>query len=367
MATLNHAANLFQVGINQAVNLMLANRARTTMVQGHMGSGKSTLLKILAKRLPNHIPTYFDGTTKDLGDMSLPILSTVDTDGYVKFVPNEELGIHLGKPVILMFDEFGKMNPAVKNATLRIMQEREFAGYKLHKDSIVFCTTNLGAEGVGDVLPPHARNRMTILKMRKSTNVEWIEDFAIDAGIDPILMACVQDKPEWFQSFEDVKDPKDNEAIYHPMDKSRTSFVTNRSLHAASDWLLVRDQFDTASLQAALIGTIGAKAAAELTSFVTIGDQMPSLDSIKKSPLTATIPSSPVACSMVCYRTLSTIERNWSDSWMDYLVRMPREYQMMFAMQVRRKEYQRQSEIMTNSKYMKWCLENNFAFNADKK
>jgi energy-coupling factor transporter ATP-binding protein EcfA2 len=364
---MSNAAQLYQVNLTQACQLMMANRKRTTLIEGHMGSGKSTLLKMLSQKLPKHVPVYFDGTTKDLGDMAIPSLQTIDEQGFVRFIPNEELGIHLGKPVILMFDEVGKMNPSVKNACLRIFQEREFGSYKLHPDSIVFGTTNIAGEGVGDLLPPHARNRMTVVRMRKSTNVEFIEDFAIPNGLDPALIAWCADKPELFVSYEDVKDPKDNVYIYHPLDKSRTSFVTNRSLHSASDWLLVRDQFDDTALTAALIGTIGAPAAAELATYVRTHDQLPSIDEIKNDPHGARVPTSPIASAMVVYRTLSTIDRSWMDAWMDYSSRLHPELQMMFAQQVKRPTYNKQSDVMTNGKFTAWCLANNFAFAADKK
>lgn len=367
---MTNVAKLYEVSINQCANLMLANRKRTTLVQGHMGTGKSSILKLLGKRLPTHKMVYFDCTTKDLGDMALPVLSSVDTEGCVRFIPHEELGIHLGVPVIVMVDEFGKANPAVKNALLRFMLEREFAGYKLHPDSIIFATTNIGSEGVGDLLPPHARNRITMLRMRKADTEEWVEDFAIPAGVDPIMIAFVLDdryKNDLAMSFEDVDDPKNNEYIYHPKDKTRQAFFTWRSAEAASDWLKVRDQIDQTSLTAALIGTIGNKAAAELASFVAVGDQLPSLESIKKTPQTADIPTSPVAASMVVYRTLSCVDRSWLDAWMDYLVRLPRELQVMFAMQVKKNNYPKRDAVMSNAKFTKWCLDNNFIAAADKK
>jgi hypothetical protein len=161
-------------------------------------------------------------------------LQTIDEQGFVRFVPNEELGVHLGKPIILMIDEFGKANPAVKNAMLRIILEGKVGTYELHPDSIRFATTNLGAEGVGDLLPPHARNRMTILTARKPSNMEWIEDFAINAGIDHTLLGWVKDNPNLFQSFEDIKNPTDdrgnptNPYIYHPQ-VPMAAFVTPRS------------------------------------------------------------------------------------------------------------------------------------------
>lgn len=157
------ATSMYALSLDQIANaIKVGGSKRTVLVQGHMGTGKTSLLKMLARDLPNHIPCYFDCTTKDLGDISIPSLQTIDEQGFVRFVPNEELGMHLGKPIILMIDEYGKANPAVKNAMLRLMLEH----HGVHTDSVIFATTNLGAEGVGDLLPPHARNRITVLTAR---------------------------------------------------------------------------------------------------------------------------------------------------------------------------------------------------------
>jgi hypothetical protein len=39
-----------------------------------------------------------------------------DGSGFVRYLTNEELGIHNNKPIILLIDEYGKANAAVKNA-----------------------------------------------------------------------------------------------------------------------------------------------------------------------------------------------------------------------------------------------------------
>lgn len=366
MAT-NTATELYALNLSEAQSLIRASGKRTVLMQGHMGTGKSSMLWALAKLMPGHAPCYFDCTTKDLGDITIPQLQTLNEQGYVRYVTNEELGVHINKPIILMIDEFGKANRAVQNALLRLMLERKIGSYTLHADSIVFATTNLGSEGVGDLLPAHARNRLTLLKTRKPTNVEWIEDYAINAGIDHTMIAWVADNPHLFQSFEDIKAPADNEYIFHPGDPSRVSFVTPRSLEAASDWLKRRVGLSDKALMAALIGTMGPKGASDLNAYVRVADQLPTLESIKKEPDVAKVPNAGAASCMVIHRTLACIERSWMDAWMDYMVRMDKESQNMFAMQVRRSTYGKQGEVMTNKKFTAWCLANNYVFTADKK
>ena len=80
------AEQLFAQSIDECAESILATGNKvTTLVQGHMGTGKSSILKMLAKELPEHVPCYFDCTTKDLGDLMLPkILSDGDTDQFVQ-------------------------------------------------------------------------------------------------------------------------------------------------------------------------------------------------------------------------------------------------------------------------------------------
>ncbi len=173
---MNSAIQMYALGLDQiATSILNGGDKRTILVQGHMGTGKSSLLTTLSRDLPKHTPCYFDCTTKDLGDITIPKMNQLDTADYVSYATNEELGAHHKTPIILMIDEYGKANPAVKNALLRVMLERKIGGYELHPDSLVFATTNLGAEGVGDLLPPHARNRITVITARKPDNMEWIE------------------------------------------------------------------------------------------------------------------------------------------------------------------------------------------------
>jgi energy-coupling factor transporter ATP-binding protein EcfA2 len=362
----NSAIAMFDLTLQQTTDLIKAvGNQRTVLAQGHMGVGKSSILKMLAKTMPNHAACYFDCTTKDVGDITIPRLQTMDEQGYVSYVPNEELGLHLNKPVIIMVDEYGKANRSVQNAMLRLMLERKLGGYTLHPESIVFATTNLGAEGVGDILLPHARNRLIVVRVKKPDNLEWME-WAVNNDIDPTLIAYAKDNPQIFYSFEDVKDPADNEHIFHPK-AQRAAFTTPRSLHCSSDILKQRHLLDDITLTAALMGAVGERTAMDLMAYVKVSDQLPSPDSIKKDPLNAKVPESATATAMVVYRALATIERNWVDSWVTYMRRLDRVAQGLFANGVRRDNYEKRDFVMQNSSFGAWALENNDLFVADKK
>ena len=363
----NQAQQMYALSLDQCVTAIRAvGHERTILLEGDLGNGKSSTLPTISKELPDHIACYFDCTTKDLGDITIPNIAKLDDGtGYVTYLTNEELGAHNHKPIILMVDEFGKANPAVKNALLRLLLERKIGSYTLHPDSIVYATTNKGAEGVGDMLPPHARNRLTVVRVRKSTNMEWIE-WGINAGVDHSLLGWGKDNPQLFASFEDVKDPDENPYIFHPQ-QQRAAFVTPRSLHAASDILHKRHLFDDQTLTSLLMGTIGDRGAMDLMAFVKLSDQLPSRESTKNDPMGAKVPDSAGATCMVVYRALSSMEPDYIDPWMDYMQRLDTEAQGMFANGVRSEKYSKRSMVMTNKKFTQWATQNTYMFAADKK
>jgi len=356
--------NLYASSIDEIVDLLMSvGGKRTVVIEGDMGIGKSTLLKILKKKLPDHVACYFDSTTKDLGDLFLPNINGADK--CVSFLPNEQFGIHLGKPLILMLDELGKANPSVKNALLVVMLERMIGNQHLPEGSIVFGTTNLGAEGVGDLLPPHARNRIVTVRMRKPNAEEWIGNYAINNGVHPSVMGFVKEFPQVMQSFTEVSNPEDNPYIYHPK-RQANAFCTPRSLECASDILHQREHLTDDTLTGALMGTIGERGALDMMAFVKLADKLPTLESIKTDPSNALVPDSASAVCMVVYRALSTIERDWVDAWLTYMKRLSAEAQGMFAMGVKPASYAKRSLVMQNKQFTKWAIDNNYMFASDK-
>lgn len=347
------------ISLNEAAKLVksVGDKA-TVLIEGHMGSGKSTILKILGEQLPDHVTSYFDMTNLDLGDLMLPAVQHEYRE--TEFYPNALFGMRHGKPGIYMFDELGKASRPVQNAVLPILLERRVGAQRLQPGSVVFATTNLGTEGVGDMLQAHARNRMVVVSMRKPTADEWIENFAVNAGIMPEVIAWVRETPQVMHGFEDVEKPSDNPYIFHPKEQ-RSAFVTPRSLEKASDVLKMRHLLEEDTVIHALKGTVGERAALDLRSFVQLADKLPAWTSIVADPVKCPVPSNPAAVVMLVFTAVSRIDKDNLDAWMEYLSRIPKEAQALFCHHAM-KAATKATMVATNKKFTAYAIKNQYMY-----
>lgn len=366
------ALNTMALNFDQTSNLIChVGHERTILAEGHMGIGKSSMLASIGKQLKeikgrDYSLFYCDCTTKDVGDIMIPVIQELDDSGkFVRFVTNEELGVHVNKPVVIMLDEFGKCNRAVQNALRRLMLERKVGMYALHEDSIVFATTNLGAENVGDLMEAHKRNAVISIRMTKPTAEEWIINFGVPNNLHPAILGFANEYKNAFHSFEDVEDPADNPYIFHPREE-RLQFVTPRSLHACSDILKHEEHLDKQTIRAGLAGAVGVAAGNDIMAFVSMVGQLPSLDSIKQDPMSAVVPTQSAPIIMTVTKVLGAMDRELIDPWMKYIRRLPREAQAFFGRSALHRDYKQQKIVTQSAEFGEWSRENAQMFTADK-
>lgn len=317
----------------------------TVLVQGELGTGKSSILKALADKYPDHHAAYFDITTRDVGDFMLPSLG----DGVAQFLPNSELGFHTGKPVLLMLDEIGKASKIVMNACLRLMLERKMGEYALPPGSIVFATSNLSVEGLGDNIPAHARNRITTLKMRKPTAPEWAE-WAINNDIEPVVIGTALEFPMMLDTYENYDRPELNPYVNDPR-TVRTAFVTPRSLEKASHVVRHCKILGDEILTQTLIGTIGERAALDMVAMIKLDMDLPMWSDVIAAPLSTPIPQSAAAACMLIAKACMKVNKDNVDAWMQYLSRMSAEAQGLFCRLVTRNQSPTRTMIVNNKAF----------------
>ena len=343
------------VSLQEAVDLIAAIGSSVTVVmQGHIGTGKSSMINPIGDvvGIPPERRFYYDCATKQAGDVSVPELHTVDGRRVVTFVPNEELGFGTTEPVLVMVDELGKSDKGVLKSMLRFLHEHQVGPYKLPQGSIVFATTNLGQEGVGDLIPAHGRNRVDVIKVRKPTATEWVENFALKNNISPIVITAALEYPTMFQSFEEVEDPRNNQYIYHPK-MPLAAFVTPRTLHKASDILKATEHLPDGVRTHALMGVVGEAAALDIMTLARLDETLPRWEDIVSNPESTKVPDRGVAQVLLANKAIMNVEPETIVPWMQYCQRMPKEVQALFGRGVMAGE--KMSFVVKIAEFTKWA------------
>ena len=336
----------------------------TIIGQGEPGIGKSAMLKVLEKQFPDYETAYIDCTLLDLGDFALPYTEVVDNklsgvNKVTKFAPNARFKMHEGKPVIVMLDEIGKAMKAVKNVLLTLMLEHRIGDHYLPDGSIVFGTTNLLTDGVGDMLEAHARNRVAFVTVRKPNADEWIE-WAISNDVSPEVIAWVKQFPHALESDTDPAQ-RDNPYIFNPTRAGSGAVVTPRSLEKASHIAKQRAELGDALTISLLTGTIGESAARDMQAFFTVVDKLPSWESVINDPKGAKMPDDTIAKCIMVFSAISRVEKDTLSKWMTYVQRMDMEWQALFATSVM-KSPTKQAFCVVNKEFKDWALANQWLF-----
>lgn len=339
------------LSFTQVQNLIAnAGDKRTIIVEGENGIGKTALFHAI-KSMPkfsNHIAVDpVDCTQLSDGSVWMPDLDR--ENGVSRELPNErfgvsknnQLGVNGARPILVMLDEIAKAPQFIKNVLAPIIYERRVGNYHMPEGSVVFCATNLSTEGLGDSIQAHLRNRLVFVKMRKPTAEEWINNFAIPRGINANVTAFCHNYPQVFDSFIDYekggkyegKDmSKDNGYIFNPR-SMQLAYASPRSLNAASDILDACDGVvDDDTLEAALIGTLGATTAEALGSFVRFGRDICSYDRVIKDPKNAPMSDNPTAQLVQVFQFVSRVaDRTEAEAVIEYVWRMRAEMQSIFC------------------------------------
>lgn len=356
MSTINFGTT---VTLKQAAQLIAACPNNRFFLQGEPGIGKSSILPAIVNslmsstRLDYHA-SYVDVSQLDLGDIGYPAM---DHESRVaRFYPNARFGVHTGKPVVIMLDEFTKGMDPVKNMLHPLLEvsNPRLGDIPLPEGSIVFLTGNLSSDGVGDSLKAHTRNRITTLHVRKPDADEWLE-WAVNNDIEPVVMAWVRQFPHAMSSYlDDGQD--ENPYIYHPK-KMQPSFVSPRSLALASRIVAQRDSFGSDALIAGLKGTIGEAAARDMEAFIAYQDQLPTWESIINSPQSATVPDTAGACAVLVFGAIAKVDKQNMNAFMKYLGRFEAEWQAAFAIAIA-KNPAKQAVAFSSPAFADWCQKN---------
>lgn len=342
------------VTLRQAAQLIATTPKVHYLLEGEPGIGKSSVLPMILALLDGYVGSYSDVGNMDLGDVACPIPDHQSRT--MRYYPNARFKITEGKPVVIMLDEFTKGSAPVKNMLHPLLESKapRLGDMLTPEGTITFLTGNLSTDGVGDSLPAHSRNRITVLRVSKPSADEWLA-WAADNDIDPVIMAWVRAYPHALASYTDGGQ-ESNPYIYNPR-KVQKSFVSPRSLEHASDITKARDKNDPDAVLTALAGTIGEAGAKDLEAYIAHQDQLPAWKAIITDPKNAVVPTSPAACSILAYSAIQKVDSETITPWMEYLERMDHEWQAVFIINLA-KHAERQKIGLKSQSFRDWVFKN---------
>lgn len=282
------------ITLSQAATLIAnVGHNTTVLLRGQPGIGKSSLLRTLETQFPDYDPCYIDVANLDLGDLGMPV---IDKDEYVTaYAPSARFGLGRSntKPKLIMLDELGKGPRPVLNMLLPVILERRLGDVELPAGSIVFATTNLDTDGVGDNIPAHAYNRMTVVRVSNPTPDEWLQ-WASTTDVAPEVMAFAKEYPQVFDCYADLDEKDNNPYIFNPRNGQTRAFCSPRSLEKASNLIKARTALGDALLPA-LAGTLGESGARDMEAMVHLADRTPRFDEVIRKPAKCKLPDGPGA------------------------------------------------------------------------
>mgnify|MGYP003630679953 CR=1 FL=1 len=310
------------VTLAQAANaIRTLGASNTILLRGQPGIGKSAIFSQLKREMPDYHACYIDVANLDLGDLGMPV---VDRERMItEFAPSSRFGLARDqkKPVLLMLDELGKpSSKGILNMLLPVILERRLGDVQLPTGSIVFATTNLDTDGVGDMIPAHAYNRMTVVNVANPPADIWITNWAMKNHIHPAVMAFAHEYPQVFECY--VDNPQDkNPYNFNPMTGNTKTFVSHRSLAKASNIVAAREELGEAFLPL-LAGTIGESAARDLEAMVNLSEALPSRKLVAKDPEGTKLPQGTAARFLMAFSLSASVNEETIDAYLTYMERV---------------------------------------------
>ena len=240
---------------------------------------------------------------------------------------------------MIVLEELAQSAQQLQTWAAGFVLERQTPMFKLDPDVCIIATGNRAEDRAGaKPLLGHLNDRMYHFDVETSLD-DWCE-WAMPHGVDPLGIAFLRLRP----------------ALLNDYDPSRRSNPTQRSWTKL--FTEVPTDLPTDMYLSACESKVGEGAAAEWVAARDMMTKMPSIDGIRLHPDNAEIPEEPavrfaVATALSMSATVDSFPRD-----MQYVSRMPKEFQMVYVTDVLRLN----PELQQTTDFINWAVANKDIF-----
>jgi hypothetical protein len=304
---------------------------RPAFVQGSPGVGKSQTFRQVADKLGI-----------GLIDLRLSQFDRVDLSGvpYIEngatkwaipdFWPREGAGI-------ILFDEYNAAPREMQPVSYQVFLDRRLGDWVMPEAWVPFAAGNLETDrAITNKTSTAWNNRVTHLLYEVHLD-DWCK-WAVENDLPPQLIAFIRFRPNLLHQF----DPN----------AAEKAFPSPRTWEFVGDIIKAKP---CAAIEHELFrGTIGTGAAAELSGFLRIWRQLPSIDGILMNPQTAAVPDDPATLFAVAGALARRAGDKNFDRVMTYANRMPKEW----ATYLVKDAIRRDADLQQTAAFIKWASVN---------
>lgn len=301
-------------------------------ILGDPGIGKSQIVAAAAARygLPVVIMNLVLSDSTDFS--GLPFMITLPDGTKVVEWVKQRLFLQQ-EPYVLFLDELFQSMVATMNVAAPIILEKRVGDVHLPDACRVIFASNKASNKAGiNRVPSHIPNRATVVELEVS-NDDWLLH-AIQSGIPEVIPAFMMMRPN----------------LLHDFDPNRMVNATPRQWFGVGNMLNAglpeEIKFDC------IAGCVGEGPAAEFIGFERIMGQVPTREQILMNPETTPVPEDPSAQYAVAGMLIQSTTANNFDTVVQYMQRMPEDFQAMFCKEVLRL----QPAVTSCRGYVKWAI-----------
>lgn len=314
------------------------------MLKGSPGIGKSQCVYAIAKKYNLLLIDLRLSQCDPVDLMGFPKISpgsNGDRGGYVPMTtfPIEGDSIPKGYNGWLLFlDELNTAPTAVQAAAYKLILDKMVGEHKLHKNVAIVAAGNLETDGaIVQEMSTALQSRMVHIEVEVNVKefIDWATDNKLDSRITSYFELCPQNLHKFSPDHTD-----------HTYPCPRTWEFSNR---------IIKDTPESNPLfLPALAGALGEGTAREFSAYCELYSQLPKITQLVSNPKSIPMPEDPsVLWALTGAVSEATTDGNCS-SLMEFVDRMPIEFQVVTTRQMRRKHPQ----LETHKAMVKWVVAN---------
>jgi hypothetical protein len=242
---------------------------------------------------------------------------------------------------LLFFDELNSADRSVQKAAYKIFLDRKVGDTPLHKNVAMMAAGNLETDNaIVEEMSTALKSRLVHLRLR--SDLEGFTAYMSKQGWDHRIISFNRFTPDLMNNFNpDAEGGEDTFAC------ERTWEFVNKMLNKGLD-------VNSRAAQVILSGIVGQGAATVFLGYLRVFAGLPTISQILSAPLTTLMPDAPDARYALTGCLAQHINEDNADAIMDYMERLPMEFQIISLREMTR----RGAGIKSHKRITDWVVKN---------